>query len=114
MAIETLGWVSVIVLALTLVRQLVGQWRDRSILRGPRVLLGGQLLASIGLLAYAAAHRSAVLAAATALVLLATAASLWIGTRNRRRRRQTIPTLRSDVIPFRPRHILLKRHGSNH
>ena len=113
MAVELIGGVSVAILLLTLLQQIIGQWRDRSIVLGPRSLVAGHLLATSGLLAYAVLRHDLVFAAAAALVLLASLLSLVIARHYRSRWRQKSPTRRSDVIPFRPRHVLLKRHGSN-
>lgn len=113
MANEFLGWVSGGILAVTLGQQLWGQWRDRSVLRGPPLLIGGHLLATGGLVVYSVLQRNRVFAVVSACLFLAILGSLWVGKRNRLRRRRRIPTRRSDVIPFRPRHLLLQRDGSN-
>jgi len=113
MAVELVGWVSAVILGLTVLQQLIGQWRERGVLLGPSALLAGHLLAGAGLCLYAVLRHQILFGIVTATVLLGILGALGVARHNRYRRRRTIPTRRSDVIPFRPRHRLLKRYGSN-
>jgi len=105
------GWLGVLLLAASLAQRLVQRQRARSVAPRARLPLLGKLTAAGTLAAYALLQREAVFASATLLVLVAALAGEWIERRKRQRWCQTIPTRRSDVIPFHPRHVLLKRRG---
>lgn len=70
MAIEVLGWVSSIILLLTIGTQLRKQWKDRSASGVSRWLFIGQLAASVGFTLYSVLVHSWVFVVTNGLMAL--------------------------------------------
>lgn len=81
---EVLGWISSIVLVITLFTQVRKQWRDDTS-RGVSIwLFIGQLAASIGFLLYSVQIRNWVFMVTNTLTAIAALLGLWIVRLHRR------------------------------
>jgi MtN3 and saliva related transmembrane protein len=85
MATELVGWISAIILLLTLGRQVYTQWRERSAIGLSKWLFIGQCCASVGFLIYSYLVENWVFVATNALILLAALMGQAVVTKNRRR-----------------------------
>lgn len=71
--VDWIGWVSAVVLLVTLSRQVYHQWRDRSSRGVSRWLFVGQLVSSTGFIIYSCALKSWVFVVTNILILLVAA-----------------------------------------
>lgn len=81
---EVVGWASSIILLLTLVRQVMKQWREGSSEGVSKWLFVGQIAASTGFLAYSVHTKSAVFIVTNALLILNSIVGLTIHRLQRR------------------------------
>jgi uncharacterized protein with PQ loop repeat len=83
--VELVGWLSSAILLITLVHQVVKQWREGSSEGVSRWLFAGQIAASAGFVAYSALIGSWVFVVTNALILCDAVVGLLIVLRHRRR-----------------------------
>ena len=86
MLTESIGWLSSIVLLLTIGRQVYTQWRTRSTAGLSRWLFIGQVTASIGFTVYSVMLRNWVFVFTNAMLLVTAIVGQCIYLRNQRRR----------------------------
>jgi MtN3 and saliva related transmembrane protein len=84
MLVEMIGWLSAVVLLTTLGRQVYTQWRSGSVKGVSRWLFVGQLVASIGFVAYSWLLHNWVFVVTNALILTTAILGEWIYLHNRR------------------------------
>lgn len=85
MLAESIGWVSSIVLLLTIGRQVYTQWRTRSTAGLSRWLFIGQLTASVGFTAYSAMLKNWVFVFTNAMLLVTAVIGQCLYLRNKHR-----------------------------
>ncbi len=83
--IDVVGWLSSVVLLLTIGTQVIKQWRDRTSKGVSTWLFVGQIAASIGFVIYSALLGNIVFVATNAAMLIAAIAGLCITISSRRR-----------------------------
>lgn len=69
--VEAIGWVSSVILVLTISRQVRKQWKERATAGVSKWLFVGQIAASIGFVVYSALLRNWVFVVTNALMLIA-------------------------------------------
>lgn len=82
---EALGWLSSVVLLLTIGKQVHKQWREGASHGVSRWLFVGQAAASAGFLGYSLLLGNWVFVVTNALMMLSALAGLWIVLHHRRR-----------------------------
>ena len=87
-AVEAIGWASSLVLVLTIGKQVVKQWRERTTTGVTRWLFIGQSAASSGFVVYSVLRRDWVFVATNALMLASGVAGYLVLRWNRRRARR--------------------------
>jgi uncharacterized protein with PQ loop repeat len=80
---ELVGWCSSAILLLTIVQQVVRQWRERSRQQQSRWLFGGQTLASLGFTIYSYLLHNWVFTVTNALLLVSAAFGIALTFRSR-------------------------------
>lgn len=81
---EIIGWISTLILAATISRQVYTQWRTKSVQGVSRWLFVGQLAASTGFVIYSALVDNWVFVCSNLYILLTAVVGQWIYLRNRR------------------------------
>jgi MtN3 and saliva related transmembrane protein len=84
-ATELIGWLSAVVLLVTIGRQVYSQWRNGTSQGVSRWLFLGQLLASSGFIVYSWRLANWVFVATNGLMLVTALLGQWLFVRNRRR-----------------------------
>jgi MtN3 and saliva related transmembrane protein len=84
MLTDMVGWISAIILIMTISRQVYTQWRTRSSAGVSRWLFVGQVAASTGFVVYSVLVDNWVFVAANAFILLTAIAGELIYLRNKR------------------------------
>ncbi|MBW8367044.1 MAG: hypothetical protein K0M70_04205 [Arenimonas sp.] len=79
---DWLGWTASCVLLATLGRQIRVQWRERSTQGVSGLLFAGQILASLGFIAYSWLLDNRVFVVTNAAILLTAVVGLWVHRRN--------------------------------
>lgn len=87
LVVQSIGWGSSLILVLTIGKQVVKQWRERTTTGVSRWLFIGQCAASSGFVAYSLLQRDWVFVATNALMLLSGFAGYVVLRINRRRPR---------------------------
>ncbi|MFO7275418.1 MAG: hypothetical protein DIU56_000175 [Pseudomonadota bacterium] len=87
MTTELIGWLSAAVLLLTLGRQVYTQWRERTAAGVSRWLFAGQVVASIGFVAYSVLVANWVFVVTNGLILATAVTGQFVVLANRRRER---------------------------
>lgn len=85
MLAEAIGWLSSLVLLLTIGRQVYTQWRTRSTAGLSRWLFVGQVTASLGFCVYSVMLRNWVFVFTNAMLLITAVVGQCIYLRNKRR-----------------------------
>jgi MtN3 and saliva related transmembrane protein len=88
MSTELIGWVSAVILLVTIGRQVYSQWRDGSSRGVSRWLFIGQLAASTGFVVYSWLLANWVFVVTNALMLITALLGEWIYLRNKKSRRR--------------------------
>lgn len=83
---EAIGWISSVILVLTIGKQVYKQWQSNSSEGVSKWLFVGQVTASFGFLVYSALTKNAVFIVTNSLMLLNALVGLSIVWRHRRRR----------------------------
>lgn len=81
-AADWLGWAASFVLLATLGRQILVQWRERSTEGVSGLLFAGQMLASVGFVAYSWLLGNWVFVVTNAAILLTAVFGQWVYRRN--------------------------------
>jgi MtN3 and saliva related transmembrane protein len=87
MSTELIGWVSAVILLVTIGRQVYSQWREGSSRGVSRWLFIGQLAASTGFVVYSWLLANWVFVVTNALMLITALLGEWIYLRNKKSRR---------------------------
>jgi len=85
---EIVGWLAAAVLFVTVAYQVYVQWRSGAVAGVSPWLFTGQLVASVGFLAYSLLLQSWVFVVTNTLVALAALVGKWVDAMNRRRAAQ--------------------------
>jgi MtN3 and saliva related transmembrane protein len=88
MSTELIGWVSAVILLVTIGRQVYSQWREGSSRGVSRWLFIGQLAASTGFVVYSWLLANWVFVVTNALMLITALLGEWIYLRNKKSRRR--------------------------
>ncbi|TFW06479.1 hypothetical protein E4K72_10100 [Oxalobacteraceae bacterium OM1] len=90
---DVVGWVSALILALTITRQVYTQWKTRSVAGVSKWLFIGQLAASVGFTVYSWLVENWVFVATNFFMALTAVVGQMIYLQNKRRaaRQQTMP-----------------------
>lgn len=83
-AVDWVGWLSSIVLVMTLGKQVSSQWKSGAYEGVSRWLFVGQFVASAGFTVYSALLKNWVFTATNAVLLVSAVAGQWVSMRNRR------------------------------
>jgi MtN3 and saliva related transmembrane protein len=86
---DMVGWISALILVLTISRQVYTQWRTKSTAGVSRWLFVGQVAASIGFVIYSVLVDNWVFVVANAFILLTAIAGECIYIRNKRHDRDS-------------------------
>jgi uncharacterized protein with PQ loop repeat len=84
MLTEATGWLSALILAATISRQVYTQWKTRSTEGVSHWLFIGQLAASTGFVIYSALLKNWVYVCTNGYILLTAVVGQWLYVRNRR------------------------------
>lgn len=84
MLTDAVGWISALILAMTLTRQVYTQWRTKSCAGVSHWLFIGQLAASVGFVIYSWLVENWVFVAVNAFILLIAVAGQTVYLRNKR------------------------------
>jgi uncharacterized protein with PQ loop repeat len=85
MLTDLVGWISALILVLTISRQVYTQWRTKSSAGVSRWLFVGQVAASTGFVAYSVLVDNWVFVVANSFILLTAIVGEYIYLRNKRR-----------------------------
>lgn len=81
---EVVGWISTLILAATISRQVYTQWKTKSVQGVSHWLFIGQLAASVGFVIYSALVKNWVFVCSNVYILLTAVVGQFIYVRNRR------------------------------